>query len=176
MMMMIFGCVMVPIQTHPPSLHPHRQHKHRVDGRHIAVQRHIAARGTVDDEFAFAVFHGSPKQGAMGQDLDGFKNESMGGFTSEICMQTTTRCSDGVNSVGRLTIGEVAMQVNDIIQEALRLPATARFQIVDQLMQSLDKPDPEIDRIWGEEAVRRLASFDAGRSKTFSPEEVFGQD
>lgn len=68
------------------------------------------------------------------------------------------------------------MQVNEIIQEALRLPAAARFQIVDQLMQSLDKPDPEIDRIWGEETVRRLASFDAGRSKTFSPEDVFGQD
>lgn len=68
------------------------------------------------------------------------------------------------------------MQVNEIIQEALRLPATARFQIVDQLMQRLDKPDPEIDRIWGEEAVRRLASFDAGLSKTYSPEEVFGRD
>jgi putative addiction module component (TIGR02574 family) len=68
------------------------------------------------------------------------------------------------------------MQVNEIIQEALRLPAAARFQIVDQLMQSLDKPDPEIDRIWGEEAVRRLASFDAGLSKTYSPDEVFGRD
>ena len=68
------------------------------------------------------------------------------------------------------------MQINEIIEEALRPPAAARFQIVDQLMQSLDKPDPEIDRIWGEEAVRRLASFDAGRSKTFSPEDVFGQD
>jgi putative addiction module component (TIGR02574 family) len=68
------------------------------------------------------------------------------------------------------------MQVNEIIQAALRLPAAARFQIVDQLMQSLDKPDPEIDRIWGEEAVRRLASFDAGLSKTYSPEEVFGRD
>jgi len=68
------------------------------------------------------------------------------------------------------------MQVKKIIQEALRLPATARFQIVDQLMQSLEKPDPEIDRIWGEEAVRRLASFDAGLSKSYSPEEVFGQD
>ena len=68
------------------------------------------------------------------------------------------------------------MQINEIIQEALRLPATARFQIVDQLMQSLDRPDPEIDLIWGEEAVRRLASFDAGPSKTYSPEEVFGQD
>ena len=68
------------------------------------------------------------------------------------------------------------MQVNEIIQGALRLPAAARFQIIDQLMQSLYKPDPEIDRIWGEEAVRRLASFDAGLSKTYSPLEVFGQD
>lgn len=68
------------------------------------------------------------------------------------------------------------MQVNEIIQEALRLPATARFEIVDQLMQSLDKPDPEIDRIWGEEAVRRIAHIDAGHGQTFSADEVFGQD
>ena len=68
------------------------------------------------------------------------------------------------------------MQISEIIQEALLLPAAARFEIVDKLMQSLDKPDPEIDRIWGEEAVRRLASIDAGLSKTFSAEEVLGQD
>jgi putative addiction module component (TIGR02574 family) len=68
------------------------------------------------------------------------------------------------------------MQVNEIIQEALRLPATARFEIVEQLMQSLDKPDPAIDRMWGEEAVKRLASVDAGLSPTFSADEVFGPD
>ena len=68
------------------------------------------------------------------------------------------------------------MQINEIVQEALRLPATARFEIVDQLMQSLDKPDPEIERIWGEEAVRRLAAVDAGRSQTFAADEVLGQD
>ena len=68
------------------------------------------------------------------------------------------------------------MNLNEIIQEALRLPATARFEIVDQLMQSLDKPDAEIDRIWGEEAVRRLASFDAGHAKTYSADEVLGQN
>ena len=68
------------------------------------------------------------------------------------------------------------MQINEIIQEALLLPAAARFEIVDQLMQSLDKPDPEIDRIWGEEAVRRLACIDAGLGKTFSAEEVLGQE
>jgi putative addiction module component (TIGR02574 family) len=68
------------------------------------------------------------------------------------------------------------MHINEIIQEALRLPATARFEIVDQLMQSLDKPDPEIERIWGEEAVRRLAAIDVGHSRTYSAEEVFGHD
>ncbi len=68
------------------------------------------------------------------------------------------------------------MQINEIIQEALRLPATARFEIVAQLMQSRDKPDPEIERIWGDEAVRRLAALDAGRGQTYAVDEVFGQD
>ena len=67
------------------------------------------------------------------------------------------------------------MHIDEIIQEALRLPATARFEIVDQLMQSLDKPDPEIERIWGEEAVRRLAAIDAGRSQTYCADEVLGR-
>lgn len=40
----------------------------------------------------------------------------------------------------------------------------ATGEIGDQLMQCQDMPDPEIDRIWGEEAVRRLADIDAGRS------------
>jgi hypothetical protein len=55
-------------------LRPHRQHKHGVDSRHIAVQRYITARGAADDQFAFSVFHRSPNLGAVGQDLDGFQN------------------------------------------------------------------------------------------------------
>ena len=59
-----------PVFTFKPIflLRSHRQHKHRVDCRHIAM------RGTTDDKFAFAVFHGPPDQGAVGQDLDGFQN------------------------------------------------------------------------------------------------------
>src|SRR5450759_1459661 len=56
------------------ALGPYRKHEHRVDSRHIAVQRHIAARGAANDEFASAVFHGSPDQRAMGQDLNGIQN------------------------------------------------------------------------------------------------------
>ena len=68
------------------------------------------------------------------------------------------------------------MQVNEIVREALLLPSSARFEIMDLLRQSLDKSDPDIDRVWGEEALRRLAAFDAGRSKTYSIEEVTGDD
>ena len=68
------------------------------------------------------------------------------------------------------------MGINEIMQEVLRLPATVRFEIVDQILQSLDKPDPEIDRIWGEEAMQRLAVYDAGRSKTYTMDEVLGKD
>jgi hypothetical protein len=49
----------------------------------------------------------------------------------------------------------------------------ATREVADQRTQRLDKPDPEIDRIWGEEAVRRLASVDAGSSQTYSADEVF---
>ena len=68
------------------------------------------------------------------------------------------------------------MQVNEIMQEVLRLPASDRFEIVDLIHQSLDRPDPEIDRIWGEEAVRRLAAYDAGHSKTYSMDDVIGKE
>ncbi len=68
------------------------------------------------------------------------------------------------------------MQINEIVREALQLPAAARFEIMDLIRQSLDKPDPEIERIWGEEALHRLAAFDAGRSKTYSMDEVLGSD
>ena len=68
------------------------------------------------------------------------------------------------------------MQVNEIVQEALLLPADAQLAIADLLYKNLGAADPEIDRLWGEEALRRLAAFDAVRSKTFSIDAVFGPD
>lgn len=68
------------------------------------------------------------------------------------------------------------MQVNEIVQEALRLPAEQRVEILELITQSLDTPDPEVDRLWVEEAVRRLAALRAGQTKTYSMDEVFGKD
>ena len=71
---------------------------------------------------------------------------------------------------------EIEMNTQEIIALTLKLKPHERLQVVDKIHESFDRPDPEIERLWGEEAVRRLASFDAGRSKTYSADEVFGND
>lgn len=64
------------------------------------------------------------------------------------------------------------MQTHEIIEQALKLKADERSEIVDRLLQSLDKPDADIDRLWGEEAVRRVRALDDGRMKTYALDEV----
>lgn len=66
------------------------------------------------------------------------------------------------------------MGKQEIIELALQLKATERYEVVEKIMQSLDKPDAEIDRVWAEEASRRARACDEGRMKTVSFEDVFG--
>ncbi len=66
------------------------------------------------------------------------------------------------------------MGKHEIIDMALQLNAAERYEVAEKIMQSLDKSDPEIDRVWAEEALHRARACDAGRMKTFSFEEVFG--
>ena len=66
--------------------------------------------------------------------------------------------------MGRLEIKDMALQ----------LKAAERYEVVEKIMQSLDKSDPEIDRVWAEEALHRAQACDAGRMKILSFEEVFG--
>ena len=65
------------------------------------------------------------------------------------------------------------MGTTDVIEEALKLKASERYMLLEVLHQSLDKPDPEIDRIWREEALRRVKAFDEGKLTAVSMEEVF---
>ncbi|MDP1997000.1 MAG: addiction module protein [Gallionella sp.] len=66
------------------------------------------------------------------------------------------------------------MGKHEIIDMALQLKAAERYEVVEKIMQSLDKSDPEIDRVWAEEALHRAQACDAGRMKTLPFEEVFG--
>lgn len=50
----------------------------------------------------------------------------------------------------------------EIIEQALKLRPEARLAVVEGLLKSLDVPDPDLDRVWEEEAVRRLKAYRAG--------------
>lgn len=65
------------------------------------------------------------------------------------------------------------MGKHEIIDMALQLKAEERYEIAERILQSLDKPDAEIDRVWAEEAMHRARACDEGRMKTVSFEEVF---
>jgi putative addiction module component (TIGR02574 family) len=65
------------------------------------------------------------------------------------------------------------MSTSDVIEQALSLKASDRYLLLEMLHRSLDKPDPEIDRVWQDEALRRVKAYDEGRLKTVSMEEVF---
>lgn len=67
------------------------------------------------------------------------------------------------------------MSTRELIAQALKLDPAERFDLVDQVLRSLDKPDPEIDRVWIEEAERRLAAYRAGKVKGIPAEEILGE-
>jgi putative addiction module component (TIGR02574 family) len=47
-----------------------------------------------------------------------------------------------------------------------------KLRLVDAILTDLDKPDPELDRIWVEEARKRLAAYKAGRIPSVSYQDV----
>ncbi len=47
-----------------------------------------------------------------------------------------------------------------------------KLQLVDENLADLDKPDPEIDRIWAEETRKRWAAYKAGRIPSASYQDV----
>jgi len=63
-----------------------------------------------------------------------------------------------------------------VIEEALSLPADVRLSLVEKLLSSLNLPiDEEIDRLWAEEAERRVSQFEVGKIKLVPGEEVFSR-
>ncbi len=52
------------------------------------------------------------------------------------------------------------------------LPDNEKIELVDSILTQLDKPDPEIDRIWAEEAKKRWKAYKEGKADTISYEQV----
>jgi putative addiction module component (TIGR02574 family) len=62
-----------------------------------------------------------------------------------------------------------------IIEQASQLTAVEKLEVVDALLTSVDKPDPEIDRLWAVEAEDRLAAYRRGEIKALELNEVLAK-
>jgi putative addiction module component (TIGR02574 family) len=63
-----------------------------------------------------------------------------------------------------------------VFDEALSLPADARLSLIERLLLSLNLPTrQEIDRLWAEEAERRVTEVEKGDVKLIPGEEIFAK-
>jgi len=52
------------------------------------------------------------------------------------------------------------------LEQASQLPATEKLRLIEQLIAELDLPDPTIEALWAEEAVRRSQAVKDGAMTT----------
>jgi putative addiction module component (TIGR02574 family) len=59
--------------------------------------------------------------------------------------------------------------------EARKLSADERLELVDDILASLDEPDPAIDHLWAKEAEERVAAYRRGETKAVPLQEVLAK-
>jgi putative addiction module component (TIGR02574 family) len=69
----------------------------------------------------------------------------------------------------------MAKSVDKLAKEIHELPDVEKLRLLDAILTDLDKPDPEIDRVWAEEARERWAAYKAGKVPTVSYESVMAK-
>lgn len=63
-----------------------------------------------------------------------------------------------------------------LVEEALSLPADDRLKLVEKLLTSLNLPiSDDVERLWAEEAERRVAQIEKGKARLIPGEEVFAR-
>ena len=68
------------------------------------------------------------------------------------------------------------MGKNEIFEQALHLETNDRFLLIEELLKSLDKPDENINKIWEEEANKRVDAFKKGELETVSEKDFFNYE
>ena len=66
----------------------------------------------------------------------------------------------------------MGMIKNELAEKIKSLSDTEKIELVDSILIQLDKPDPEIDRIWADEARKRWRAYKTGKVETVSYEQV----
>lgn len=68
------------------------------------------------------------------------------------------------------------MKLQELIALALQLEPHERADMAAILQATLPPPDPEIERLWQEEVLRRVTAYRRGESIGIPVEEVLGKD
>ena len=64
------------------------------------------------------------------------------------------------------------MTVKNIEKTILQLSPLDRIRIVENILASLNQPNPNIERAWGLESDKRLAAYKNGKTRGISFETV----
>ena len=64
--------------------------------------------------------------------------------------------------------------INDLIHEIEKLPPAERARLIDLVIRDMAETDPEIDKVWAEEAIKRWDKYKEGNAKAVPYESCFG--
>lgn len=62
-----------------------------------------------------------------------------------------------------------------VIYQALAITSSERAIVAEQLLLSLDRPDPKIDVVWGAEVEARLDAYEKGELEPIPASDVLGK-
>ncbi len=67
-------------------------------------------------------------------------------------------------------------KVSEIVEEARQMPYGERAELIEQLIaDSAKNIDPEIEKAWGDEVMRRLEEMESGKVKPIPGEQVMAE-
>lgn len=69
----------------------------------------------------------------------------------------------------------MAVQRDKLVSEIRALSEEDKIRLLDVILNELDKPDPEIDQVWADEARKRWNAYKQGRLTTVSYEDVMAR-
>lgn len=65
--------------------------------------------------------------------------------------------------------------IASVLKQVLQLKASERAAIAEQILLSLDVPNPEIDAVWAQEADARIEAYERGEIESIPAEDVFAK-
>ena len=66
-------------------------------------------------------------------------------------------------------------QIQSILDEAVKLPATEKLVLVEGILTSLSTLDEDWNKAWSKEAAARMAEYKAGNIEAIDADDVFAE-